>query len=125
MILSKRETGNAMEDYVASYLQQQGLRILERNFQTKLGEIDLIARDCDNIVFVEVRYREKQNYGSSSETVTFYKQQRIIKTALSYLKQKQLLEKVSCRFDVIAVTGHINQPSLEWIKDAFQAPGYY
>jgi putative endonuclease len=122
--VSTRKTGNAVEDYVGTYLQTQGLHILERNFQTKFGEIDLIARDNDSIVFVEVRYREKQHYGSGSETVTFYKQQRIIKTAFSYLKQKHLMEKVSCRFDVVAASGQVNQPIIEWIKDAFQASGY-
>lgn len=115
-----RSTGFAAEKFACSYLVDQGLKLLMRNYRCKNGEIDLIMQEDDTIIFIEVRFRANTTYGSGSETVTKQKQYRIIKTALFYLKQKQLLEKNSCRFDVVSVTQHDLQPTLEWIKDAFQ-----
>ena len=79
-------------------------------------------KDKKSIVFIEVRYRENFNYGTSTETITFNKQQKIIKTAYFYLYKENLYEKVCSRFDVIALSGTLNQLAVNWIKDAFQVP---
>lgn len=117
---SLREKGFAAEDYARDYLEQQGLTLRDRNYRCKAGEIDLIMQDKDSVVFIEVRFRHKQNHGSSAETVTYFKQKKLIQTALMYLQEKQLWEKVPCRFDVVAITLIEDKPQVDWIKNAFQ-----
>lgn len=115
--------GKSAEDLACQYLEQQGLVLVERNFNCKVGELDLIMHDRaqDQVVFVEVRSRANSRYGSPAESVTWRKQQRLLKAAAYYLQRRRL--SVSCRFDVVAITRPKNEPTptLEWIKDAFQA----
>lgn len=86
-----------------------------------MGEIDLILTDKDQLVFVEVRYRKSSFYGSGAETVTWHKQQKLIRTALYYLQgTKKSLDEISCRFDVVEVSPHPEgKLDITWIKDAF------
>lgn len=109
-------TGEQAERQAEHYLKAQGLIICERNYSIKAGEIDLIARDNNCIVFVEVRYRHNNVFGSAGESVTFAKQQKLRKAALCYLQQRGLSEKYACRFDVIALSA--TEP-LDWIQNAF------
>ncbi len=111
--------GQAAEDIACHYLQQQGLKLIDRNFQCKLGEIDLIMDDKKVLVFVEVRTRSNKNFVSALESVDFRKQEKIKKTASFYLLQKKLTNKVPCRFDVIAVQSHSDSTQFQWIKNAF------
>jgi putative endonuclease len=106
--------GNKYEKLALRHLQRQGLKLIQTNFRSKLGEIDLIMQDDNQIVFVEVRYRSQLHYGNSLETVNLNKQQKIIRTALFYLNERT--EMQSCRFDVIAFSP--NQ-QVKWIKNAF------
>jgi len=115
-----KQLGNTAENQVCQYLQQQKLELICRNFRCNFGEIDLIMQDKDLLVFVEVRMRTNQDYASALESVTRHKQRKIIRTALFYLQQNNLLNKVNCRFDVVAVEQQQPKPEFNWIKDAFQ-----
>lgn len=111
--LNNRE-GALGEFDAKKYLMKKGYKILAQNYKNKLGEIDIIAKDKDYIVFVEVKNRSSLAFGRPCEAVTPSKQFKIRKTALCYLKEKYLTES-SCRFDVIEVLdGEINH-----ISDAF------
>ena len=114
--------GNAAEKAAKRYLVQQGLDFVTRNFHSRYGEIDLIFKDKEVIVFIEVRCRNNPKFGNSIETIDHRKQKKIIKTAQYYLHQHKLTESVSCRFDVIGIESHTsgsNAMSVRWIKNAF------
>lgn len=112
----KQQRGAWGEDFACAYLTQQGLQLINRNYHSRYGEIDLIMQQQHILVFVEVRYRRSASHGSSAESVNFRKQQKIILTAQEYL---QSLSNIPiCRFDVLAITG---AATVEWIQDAFQA----
>lgn len=111
----KREIGDKGEDRAVKELKKKGYKIIERNFNVpKIGEIDIIAKDRDYLVFVEVRLRKDAFHGTAAETVDIYKQRRIIKAARVYLKKNELCD-VPARFDVVSIT----DGELEIIKNAF------
>lgn len=113
------------EEIACDYLKSSGYRILERNFSCRTGEIDIIASQVDTIVFIEVKTRSSEKYGSPSEAVRPGKQGRIVKTALYYMQSKGLLDHM-CRFDVIELTAdEENRYRINLIKDAFQYSGRY
>jgi len=114
------ETGANAEEAARIYLEQQGLRLVERNYRCRQGEIDLIMQDGSTLAFVEVRYRKSSGFGSPAESVTAPKQRRIIATAAHYLQSKKERNMPPCRFDVLAIEGK-EQQNIDWIKDAFQA----
>jgi putative endonuclease len=117
-----RLLGTQGEREAARYLRRQGLRILGRGYRTTSGEIDLIAREGDTLVFVEVKARRQ---GSPAEAVNFEKQRRLTRTALQFLKRYDLLE-VRSRFDVVAIVWPDEargRPQIEHIRDAFPAVG--
>lgn len=106
-----------MEEAAARYLQAAGLKLVARNYRSRRGEIDLIARDGGTLVFVEVRYRRSSRFGSAGASVDARKQQKLLATAHSYLQQKKL--DCPCRFDVVAIEG--DAQNIQWIKNAFGA----
>jgi len=110
--------GKEAEITAQHFLQSQGLVILQNNYSWRSGEIDIIAKDQQTIVFIEVRLRRHRNFGQAAESVTHSKQNKIIKTALRYLQENKLVEKYPCRFDIVAL-GLGTEPV--WIQDAFQA----
>lgn len=121
-----REQGEYTENLACRYLEDNGLVLIEKNFNCRVGEIDLIMNDNNNIVFVEVRYRRSNNFGSGAETITASKQLKLIKTASLYLQQHDKLNKCPSRFDVVSITGFIetndiNKINFDWIKNAFGA----
>ena len=115
---AEKNTGAQAEAHAEAFLLQQGLVKCAKNYRCKLGEIDLIMRDRDVLVFVEVRLRTHQAFANAAESVTIRKQQKIIKTARYYLQEHGLTDSVNCRFDVIAFS---DKGTPEWIKDAFSA----
>lgn len=119
--MQTRNIGTAYEDLAVAYLQQQNLHILQRNFSCKLGEIDVIAQDKDSLIFAEVRYRKNSAYGGAAASVTATKQRKIIRTAQFFLQSRTWAQENNCRFDVIAITQSTQLPTIEWIKDAFNA----
>jgi putative endonuclease len=116
--LLKKLLGQAGEDRAAKFLAKQGYRLLERNYRTPHGEIDLIALHEGTIVFVEVKTRTSDAFGAPELAVTPQKQRRMVKTALGYIKYKKL-HQVPCRFDVVAISDAAAQ-EIALIQNAFE-----
>ncbi|MEW6659408.1 MAG: YraN family protein [Thermodesulfobacteriota bacterium] len=114
----RRQLGDAGEDLAAAALKKQGYKILERNYTTPLGEIDLIARHGGEVVFIEVKTRKSLRFGEPQDAVSPPKQARLRRLADYYLKQKRLGE-VPVRFDVVAITMAAGDPRVELIQNAF------
>ena len=112
---NKRETGTRKEELAAEFLTRHGVKILERNFRCRQGEIDLIGRDGRYLVFFEVKYRKTARNGMPAEAVGYVKQQRIRYTAQMYLYSHRYREDTPCRFDVVSILGD----QITWIRDAF------
>ncbi|WP_417446911.1 YraN family protein [Kangiella sp.] len=119
--MSTRQRGDNVELFAENHLKKQGLTLVEKNFNSRFGEIDLIMLDNSTLVFVEVRFRAYTSYGSGAETVNFRKQQKIIKTAQLYLQANKKMQQRDCRFDVVSVTLAAQEPLIEWHQNAFQA----
>ncbi|GLR63155.1 YraN family protein [Marinospirillum insulare] len=115
----KQIIGQAAEDAAALMLQQAGLSLVERNFSCKTGELDLIFKDNEELVFVEVRFRKNQHFGGALASVTPAKQQKLQRAANYYLGRWK--NPPACRFDVIAMTLDTHQQLIceQWIKNAF------
>ncbi len=114
----RKQLGNHGEDLAAAALKKQGYKILERNYVTPLGEIDLIARQGKTLVIVEVKTRKSLRFGSPQESVSHTKQAKLRRLADYYLKAKRLPE-AAVRFDVVAVTLAGDEPQVEIIQNAF------
>jgi len=115
----RQTKGQAAEDRVLAFLQAQGLRLMERNFHCRYGEIDLVMEDGRVVVFVEVRFRSGIRFGSAAESVDARKQAKLLITAACYLKFRRLDRPA--RFDVASVSPAPDGFAVEWIKDAFRA----
>lgn len=115
----KRELGNQLELFAQQTLTKIGLTVIATNYLCKMGELDIIAEDGNDLVFIEVRYRKSEAFGGAVGSVTKAKQKRIIKAAEHYLHHRQLVNKVACRFDVFAITGSLQRLNYNWIKAAF------
>jgi len=113
-------TGRSGEDIAARYLLEKGYQIIERNFRCRKGEIDIIAKDKKEIVFIEVKTRTNENYGRPIDAVTYYKQKHIIKSIQYYLFAKKL-ENAFIRIDIIEVYQKENKYNINHIKDAISA----
>lgn len=112
--------GRQAEQQALRYLEARGLRLLERNFRSRHGEIDLIMRETDFLVFIEVRYRRSRAYGGAAASVDRNKQARLVSTALYYLQCHPGSAQQPTRFDVVALTPRDGATDIEWIRDAFQ-----
>ena len=117
-MISRVAQGTAAEDLALHYLEARGLTLVTRNFRCRTGELDLIMRDGEQLVFVEVRSRRDSRYGTPAESVTRTKQQRLLRAAALYLQRQRL--DLPCRFDVVAILQPAGEPQVEWIRDAFQ-----
>lgn len=106
--------GAAAEDLAQSHLEERGLTLVERNFRCRAGEIDIIMRDSDVLVFVEVRLRNREDHVTGAESITRSKLQRLARTAEMYLHMHPDAVDSECRFDVISIGN-----SVEWIRNAF------
>jgi len=112
--------GKHAESAALKHLQEQGMVLVAKNFTCRYGEIDLIMKDREILVFVEVRYRKNDRFGSGAESITFPKRKRIITTARHFLAANKL-ENSDCRFDVVSANSPDNAGmQLHWIKDAFE-----
>lgn len=107
--------GERSEYLACNYLLNQGLQLLEKNFQCKYGELDLIMKDNETLVIVEVRFRKSNKYGSAAESISKKKQSRIIATTQYYLSSNKIDSLV--RFDALAMS---SDTDINWIKNAFQ-----
>jgi putative endonuclease len=115
-----RERGFEGEDAAARFLEKRGLRVIERQYLKRGGEIDLICKDKDTWVFVEVKSRHRSTTPSAADALTPNKQRKIVATALMYMKQHRLNDE-NMRFDVVTIEGGV----FEWYPNAFEPPGMY
>jgi putative endonuclease len=110
--------GRRAERAAARFLVRRGLRIIARNYRTTVGEIDLVMRDGDELVFIEVRYRSRSDFGDGAATVDRNKQHRLISAATHFIHHRDTTN-APCRFDVMSVSGPDYGLRLEWIRNAF------
>ena len=117
-------SGEEAEKLALNYLKKQGLHLQACNFRTTRGEIDLVMKDNDQLVFVEVRFRQHSAYGSAAESITQQKCQRLTAAAQAYLQEQKLTNKMSARFDAVAISpAGVNSGSnftINWIKNILQ-----
>ena len=114
-----RQRGRHWERRALWYLRFRGLRLVARNYLSPRGEIDLIMRDGITLAFVEVRYRQQQDFGSPAASVDRHKQRRIIASAHYFLSRNPHLAEAPCRFDILAIAGE-RHPRIQWLKGAFE-----
>ena len=112
--MNKREIGKQKEDLAVEYLKRKGYKIIKQNFHTKSGEIDIIAKDKNTLVFIEVRSKSYKDFGTPEETIDKQKQRKIIKTAKIFLKNHNL-DYDEIRFDVISIL----KENINHIENAF------
>lgn len=110
--------GGLAEQQAAQYLQKQGLKLLQTNFRSRFGEIDLIMQDAETHVFVEVRLRSSTKFGGAAASIDARKQAKLLKTAQFYLAQFKSIPP--CRFDAILLQS-ADISKIEWVKNAFSA----
>ncbi|MBP3507017.1 MAG: YraN family protein [Lachnospiraceae bacterium] len=113
--MNKRVVGSEYEALAVTYLQKQGIQILARNYRCRQGEIDIIGKENQYLLFVEVKYRKDLRAGYPAEAVTLTKQKRIYQTARYYLYENQMSEDTPIRFDVVAILGE----EIQYIRNAF------
>ncbi len=114
----KQRAGAAAEDAALHHLQTAGCRLLGRNARYRDGELDLIVRDRDAVVFVEVRTRTSERFGGALASVDVFKQKRLQRAAQRWLVEHYGERWPACRFDVVSIDGN---GKIEWIRDAFAA----
>lgn len=117
--MNTRSLGAQYEQQAAEFLKKQGYLILQKNYRCRLGEIDLIAKDNETLVFVEVKYRKNDKMGYPSQAVTYQKQRTISKVAGEYLMRHSYGLNLPCRFDVVSILGK----EITVIKNAFEYIG--
>jgi putative endonuclease len=114
--------GRSAEDIAADFLTEQGLTVLLRNYRRRSGELDLVARDGDVLVIVEVRTRSTEEFGGAAASVDGWKQHKIARASAQLLQQRKDLARLRVRFDVIVVRGADgHRPTVDWLKHAFEA----
>lgn len=111
--------GQQVESASLAYLQANGLKFVAKNYRSMYGEIDLIMLDRQDLVFVEVRYRKNDLFGGATQSVDTRKQQKLRRTAETFLQKNHALEFDGCRFDVVAVSGKSANYQIHWLSDAF------
>lgn len=112
------EKGKKGEDIAAACLRKEGYRIVERNYRCLYGEVDIIAMDAKDIVFIEVKSRKSDNFGSPEEAVGITKQKKISRVALNYLREKGL-DDYNARFDIVAIRFMPQGNRVKLIRNAF------
>ncbi|WP_034772716.1 YraN family protein [Lachnoanaerobaculum saburreum] len=112
--MNKRQIGSIGEDMAVEFLKSRGVKILERNYQNRFGEIDIIGREDNTLLFIEVKYRKNESFGYPLEAVGFAKREKIRKMARFFLNENHYYH-YNIRFDCIGIIGL----QIEWIKGAF------
>ena len=115
-----RGIGQRGEDTAARYLEARGLRLLERNYRCRGGEVDLVMLEGDTLVLVEVRLRSSAEFGGAAASVGPRKQRRFALAARHLLMTRPAFRDLPMRFDVVALEAGPEGPRLDWIRDAFR-----
>lgn len=116
--MNKRLKGKLFEDLAVEYLVKKGYKVVERNFHCSFGEIDIIAKKDEVLCFIEVKARSSKNFGSSLESITVYKQKKIMKVAEFYMMKNKIYDK-PLRFEAIGVDISNDPPLIEHIENIF------
>ncbi|HMK14417.1 MAG TPA: YraN family protein [Burkholderiales bacterium] len=114
--MNRNAEGTAAERVAATFLQSHGLKLLETNYRCRFGEIDLILRDGDTLVFAEVRLRTSDNFGGAAASITSQKREKLLKASRHYLASRK--KTPHCRFDAVLLSG-MSKQDIQWIKNAF------
>lgn len=117
--MTTRDTGRRFEAVARARLEQAGLACIATNVNYRFGELDLVMREGEVLVFVEVRYRRQTSFGGSVLSVTPSKQRRIALAASAWLAAHPRQARSACRFDVVALAGSPEAPEVDWIRNAF------
>ena len=123
--MNNKGKGLHYEQKALLWLQQQGLKLVEQNYHCRYGEIDLIMLDRDQLCFIEVKFRKNNAFGGAAYSIPLSKQQKISRSALSFINQHQQFQQHNLRFDALLIqnqTGH--QQQIEWIPNAFDAVAF-
>jgi putative endonuclease len=120
---SRSARGAGAEAAARRYLEARGLRTLASNFRCRRGEIDLVMRHGAALVIVEVRYRRDARQVHPFDTITAEKQRRVLRATEYLLLQQPTLTRLPVRFDVVAVTGDLDAPQVQWLQAGFDATG--
>ncbi len=121
MVDTRKKLGNRGEKIAANFLRKQGYRIIEKNYHNRLGEIDIVAKEDESIVFVEVKTRRSTDFGLPEEALSYDKRRRLSKLALGYLAHRRIKD-TNCRFDVVSILMDNNRANhIKLIKNAFPA----
>jgi putative endonuclease len=115
---ARQTLGKLGEDLACQELERRGYAILTRRYRRRGGELDIVARDGQTIVFVEVKTREGCEFGAGAESITLFKRRRMTTVALDYLARYKLVER-PCRFDVVSIDMDGQQPRIELYQNAF------
>lgn len=118
MSLRRQLVGIQGENRAVAELEQRGYEVVARRYRTRHGEIDIVARDGETIVFVEVKAKESREFGTAAEAVTLRKQRRVISMAVDYLARNRLTSS-PCRFDVVAIDGVGDEAKVTYYPSAF------
>jgi putative endonuclease len=116
-----RVAGARYETLALAHLEKAGLALFARNYRCRYGEIDLVMRDDDTVVFVEVRYRRSRGFGGGIDSVDAGKRAKLVRAAGAFLADHPQLAACACRFDVLAIGDAPDAPQLDWRRNAFEA----
>jgi len=119
--MNKLQIGKNQENRAVTFLEQLGYFIIQQNFHTRLGEIDIIAKDKDTLVFVEVKYRKSNKFGLGSESISRKKIRTLGLVSQIYIQDNHINENTDIRFDVIVITGK----EIEHLKSAIDFSGIF
>ena len=119
--MSRLQQGQRWERVAESFLRRRGLKLLNRNYRCRLGELDLVMQHRGQLVFVEVRYRRSDRCGDGAETVGPAKQRRLASTAAHYLARNPRRAARACRFDVVSIGGSGDAVRVQWVRNAFES----
>lgn len=119
--MTTTDAGARFEQRALELLERAGLKRVERNWRCRFGEIDLVMRDANALVFVEVRYRRNPDFGGSAASVGAAKREKLTRAAQAFLQAHPRLASLPCRFDVVAFDGDAVAPAHDWQRAAFDA----
>lgn len=119
--VDRRARGSAVEAAARAHLLAQGLEPVAANVNFRLGELDLVMLDSGSLVFVEVRYRGRGDFGGGAGSIDWRKRRRLVRAAQLFLQRNPRFANEPCRFDVVEASGDPDAPEFNWIRDAFRA----
>jgi putative endonuclease len=117
----RRAQGARVEALARDFLQRHGLKPVAANANYRGGELDLVMRDGDTLVFVEVRYRRSAVFGGGAASIDANKRRKLVHAASQFLAAHREFSRAPCRFDVIDASGAVDAPDFVWLRDAFRA----